>query len=79
MNEKPTLEIRVRAIGPKTNKEDVLRIQAVGQFEIPKGSEGHLPLATEVVGCPFSTGTESIVIEAGVYPNLLIRASSQRL
>ena len=67
MNEKPTLEIRVRAIGPTANKEEVLRIQAVEQFEIPKGSEGHLPLGTEVVGCPFSTGTASIVIEAGVY------------
>ena len=67
MNEKPTLEIRVRAIGPKTNKENVLRIQAVGQFEIPEGSEGHLPLGTEVVECPFSTGAESIVIEEGLY------------
>ena len=67
MNEKPTLEIRVRAIGPTANKEEVLRIQAVGQFEIPKGSEGHLPLGTEVVECPFSTGAESIVIEEGLY------------
>ena len=67
MSETLTLEIRVRAIGPKTNKEEILRIQAVGQFEIPEDSEGHLPLGTEVVGCPFSTGTASIVIEAGVY------------
>lgn len=67
MNEKPTLEIRVRAIGPKTNKEEVLRIQAIGQFEIPEDSEGHLPLGTKVVGCPFSTGAESIVIEEGLY------------
>ena len=67
MSETLTLEIRVRAIGPKTNKEEILRIQAVGQFEIPEDSEGHLPLGTEVVECPFSTGAESIVIEEGLY------------